>query len=168
MTVKVAGQNATDRLMGQVKDQTRRLDLQAAPTAYQVAMVLHALADHTAIMEALKHRPDPTSPWPEANSIGRWFHDVGDELEGYQGSPERDHSPYIEISPDGFSKSGKTKVWRVHNRDTGEEIGYIRWAGNWRKYVFEDYQASYYDWKCLRQIADFCEKATADHRMGAL
>lgn len=47
----------------------------------QIATVLHALADHTAIMEMLNHRPDPNSPWPEATSIGRWFHDVADDLE---------------------------------------------------------------------------------------
>lgn len=81
MSIKVAGQNATDRLMQQIGYETRRLDNQTPPTAYQVSMVLHALADHTAIMSALQHRPDPDSPWPEANSIGRWLHDVGSELE---------------------------------------------------------------------------------------
>lgn len=82
MSIKVAGKSATHRLMGQINQQGRRLD-GPLPTATQVAMVLHALADHTAIMEALKHRPDNTSPWPEATSIGRWFHDLGDEMEGY-------------------------------------------------------------------------------------
>lgn len=77
--VQVAGQNATDRLMGSLD--SRRFNNTPKPNAKQVAMVLHALADHTAIMEMLKHRPDPTSPWPDATSIGRWFHDVGDELE---------------------------------------------------------------------------------------
>ena len=75
-----------------------------------------------------------------------------------------DSSPYIEIREAGLSKSGKTKLWTVHNVNTGEEIGYVRWAGNWRKYVFEDYEASYYDWKCLRQIADFIEQATLEQR----
>lgn len=83
MNIKVAGQNATDRLMGQIHQENRRIDGEP-PTAMQVAMVLHALADHTAIMEMLKHRPDPTSPWPKATSVGRWFHDVGDAMEGYQ------------------------------------------------------------------------------------
>ena len=73
-------------------------------------------------------------------------------------------SPYIEFRDGGLSPSGKTRIWTVHNINTNEEIGYIRWAGNWRKYVFEDYGPSYYDWKCLRQIADFIESATADHR----
>lgn len=74
----VAGQSAADRLMGQ-------LDYRLHPDAEeltrdQVAVVLHALADHTAIMEALRHRPDPDSPWPQATSVGRWLHDVGDQL----------------------------------------------------------------------------------------
>jgi hypothetical protein len=76
--IQVAGQNATDRLMGQLDN---RITGEPKPTKKQVAMVLHALADHTAIMTMLEHRPDPTSPWPQANSVGRWFHDVGHELE---------------------------------------------------------------------------------------
>ncbi|HEU5376391.1 MAG TPA: hypothetical protein VFV38_13180 [Ktedonobacteraceae bacterium] len=47
----------------------------------QVALVLHALANHTAIISAFKHRRDATSPWPEALSVGRWLHDVGNDLE---------------------------------------------------------------------------------------
>ena len=47
----------------------------------QVSLVLHALADHTAIMGMLKYRPDPTSPWPEATSVGRWLKDVAYALE---------------------------------------------------------------------------------------
>jgi hypothetical protein len=77
MRIRVSDQYAADRLMEQISYQQRRIP-GATPTHMQVAMVLHALADHTAIMSALKHRPDPTSPWPEATSVGRWLHDVGD------------------------------------------------------------------------------------------
>lgn len=76
--IQVSGGNATDRLMQSLDN---RRTGEPKPSKLQVAMVLHALADHTAIMKMLKHRPDPTSPWPEATSIGRWFHDVADELE---------------------------------------------------------------------------------------
>jgi hypothetical protein len=83
MNLDVAGEHAGDRLMKQVRYYSRNAipDGVEAPTEKQVAVVLHALADHTAIMEALKHRVDPDSPWPQANSIGRWFHDVADSLE---------------------------------------------------------------------------------------
>ncbi len=77
----VAGEPASARLMRSLDN--RRFDGAPKPTATQVAMVLHALADHTANMEMIKHRPDPTSPWQEANSVGRWLHDVGDDLEGF-------------------------------------------------------------------------------------
>lgn len=78
----VAGQLASTRLLEQISYRQRERGFtEPLPSSSQVAMVLHALADHTAIMSALQHRPDPNSPWPEATSIGRWFHDVADELE---------------------------------------------------------------------------------------
>jgi hypothetical protein len=80
MTVQVNDESAADRLMRQINNQGRRIDA-PRPSRKQVAMVLHALADHTAIMSALEHRPDPASPWPQATSVGRWLHDVGDDLE---------------------------------------------------------------------------------------
>jgi hypothetical protein len=78
--LEVAGEPAAVRLMRQVNYGQRRHD-EPVPSPRQVAMVLHALADHTAIMSALQHRRDENSPWPEATSIGRWLHDVGDYLD---------------------------------------------------------------------------------------
>lgn len=77
----VAGEPAAARLLTQTRRECRNWDVDP-PTARQIAMVLHALADHTAIEAALRHRPDPDSPWPHATSMGRWFHDVGDQMEG--------------------------------------------------------------------------------------
>lgn len=76
---QVAGESAIDRLM-------RSLDYRLTPdtprlSRQQVAVVLHALADHTAIQAALQWRRDDTSPWPEALSMGRWFHDVADQVD---------------------------------------------------------------------------------------
>lgn len=59
----------------------------------------------------------------------------------------------------------KTKVWNVIGYRDGDDIGIIKWAGNWRKYVYYIQSDSYYDWDCLRLIADFCEAATKDHRV---
>jgi len=52
-------ESAGDRIMRSLDN---RITREPKPTRKQVAMVLHALADHTAIMSALEHRPDPTSP----------------------------------------------------------------------------------------------------------
>lgn len=75
----VAGEPAAVRLM-------RNLDYRLHPdarrlTADEVAVVLRALADHTAITEALRWNPPGDGLWPEATSMGRWFHDVADDLE---------------------------------------------------------------------------------------
>lgn len=76
-------------------------------------------------------------------------------------------SPYIEIVQVGTSPSGKTKVWEVRNISNGTHSddvpGFIRWHGAWRGYVYEC-EASFYDAKCLRQIADFIDAANKDHR----
>lgn len=81
----VGKETAADRLM-------QNLDYRLYPnterlTRAQVAVVMHALADHTAIQAAMTYDPprDDTYPWPVATSIGRWFHAVADELE-YGGS----------------------------------------------------------------------------------
>lgn len=76
---QVAGEPAADRLM-------RSLDYRLSPpgtprlTREQVAVVMHALADHTAIMAALAYSRGEDSPWPESLSVGRWLHAVGDQL----------------------------------------------------------------------------------------
>jgi hypothetical protein len=92
----VAGEPAAVRLMTTVNQ--RRRPLQRPPLdPADVATVLHVLADHTAIMAALRWRRDeqPESPWqPDATSIGRWLHDVADQLERL---PRRDSPEWTPI-----------------------------------------------------------------------
>ena len=61
--------------------------------------------------------------------------------------------------------SKKTKIWGVHNINESDDvnIGIIKWYGGWRKYVYYTENA-YYDWTCLRGIADFCEAMTKEHK----
>ena len=80
------------------------------------------------------------------------------------------HKPvntFIKFVDAGESPSGKTKIWNVVNVIRGEynpdHIGVVKWSGAWRKYVFEC-GPSYYDWECLRLIADFIEVKTKEHR----
>lgn len=76
-----------------------------------------------------------------------------------------DVSPYIEFRDMGFLRPGaKTRVWYVINKRNPDDIpGIIKWNGGWRKYVYYSGEA-FYDWQCLRQIADFIEQKTKDHR----
>lgn len=75
---------------------------------------------------------------------------------------------YVRFVEQKNQKDKKTKVWHIIGVRDGDVAGLIKWAGNWRKYVFYidgmDGADSYYDWDCLRLIADFCEAATKDHR----
>jgi len=56
----------------------------------------------------------------------------------------------------------KTKVYVIANKDDGSVLGEVKWFGRWRKYaaalngMFEE--------KCMREIADFCEKLTREHK----
>lgn len=72
-------------------------------------------------------------------------------------------SKYIEIRDMGLSESGKTRVWYVINKRHEDDIpGIIKWNGAWRKYVYHTTDA-YYDWDCLRMIADFMHEKTKEH-----
>jgi hypothetical protein len=63
-----------------------------------------------------------------------------------------------------LSKSGKTKIWRVLNAEK-TALGTISWHGAWRKYDFETMRfGDRFDHNCLREIADFCESMTKEHR----
>lgn len=70
---------------------------------------------------------------------------------------------YVVIEPYGTSASGKTKVWAVRNTKHDVDLGFIRWHGAWRKYVYHSPELTFYDHDCLRLIADFCEAATKEH-----
>ena len=73
--------SAADRLMAQVRNQ-RLMEGVEHPTPEQVAIVLHALADHTAIMQALCWTSIAWTQGEAATNVGRWFHAVADDLEG--------------------------------------------------------------------------------------
>lgn len=71
---------------------------------------------------------------------------------------------FIEFIHAGASPSGKTQIWNVVNTNFNEVIGTVHWSGAWRKYVYETPLGSYYDWECLRLLADFTEEKTLEHR----
>lgn len=81
------------------------------------------------------------------------------------------HKPvteFIKFVDVGTSPSGKTRIWHVVNvmRPEDDCIGIVRWRGAWRKYVYYC-DSSFYDWDCLRLIADFIERVTLEHKAGA-
>ena len=60
-------------------------------------------------------------------------------------------------------KSAKTKRWAVCT-DRDGAIGWIRWHGRWRKYAFFPNGCTVYEQDCLRDIAEFIESETKEHK----
>ena len=59
--------------------------------------------------------------------------------------------------------TGKTKVWAVEAKEDGAKLGEVRWFGRWRGYAFFPINAIF-EHRCLRDIADFVEGQTKEHR----
>lgn len=60
-------------------------------------------------------------------------------------------------------KDAKTKRWAVC-ADRDGAIGWICWIGRWRKYGYFPNDQTFYDHKCMREIADFTESETKKHK----
>ncbi len=78
-TWTIGGDDPADRLIAAVRREAWRGGQPPSPD--QIAMVLHALADHTSLMQALDWSREPGGDWPAATSVGRWLHAYGDYIE---------------------------------------------------------------------------------------
>jgi len=43
-------------------------------------------------------------------------------------------------------------------------LGEVKWFGCWRQYAFFPFPGTAYERQCLRDIAEFCETKTKEHR----
>lgn len=66
----------------------------------------------------------------------------------------RGNMKYIKIIHVGTSPTGKTNIWSVQTLEN-VEIGFIKWFGSWRKYVFWPHSGTLYDASCLKEITEF-------------
>lgn len=61
-----------------------------------------------------------------------------------------------------------TRRFHIFNADNGSYVGFIRWYTPWRKYGFFPPEsgpaAAVFEEVCLRDIADFLEKLTAERK----
>lgn len=67
----------------------------------------------------------------------------------------------------GTSASGKTRIWHIITRDENQFIlGEVKWFGRWRKYAFfpSEHIVGVFEEDCLRDIADFIEAQTKEHK----
>ena len=72
----------------------------------------------------------------------------------------------VEFSEPTPSESGKTSIWAVHStKDAGYVLlGLVKWFGRWRKYAFFPEPLLVFEQDCLRDLADFCQQRSKEHR----
>ena len=58
----------------------------------------------------------------------------------------------------------KTEIYLVLAKDGNAELGQVRWHAQWRRYAFFPRPDTVYEPTCLRDLAEFCDKATAAHK----
>jgi hypothetical protein len=58
----------------------------------------------------------------------------------------------------------KTKTWWVVNRYDDIHLGWVAWFPRWRKYSFFVKPDRVFEQDCLRDIADFVERKTKEHK----
>jgi hypothetical protein len=81
-----------------------------------------------------------------------------------------DKESWIKFEDCGQSKSGKTRIWRVMPigasdvSKPGALLGHVSWYSGWRKYVFAPNVNTVFEQDCLRDLADFCERVTKEHK----
>ena len=73
------------------------------------------------------------------------------------------YGTHIKFVNKGKSASGKTLRWEIIGEDE-ESLGWVKWYGPWRTYAFDAEPETVYEKTCLRQIAQFCEELTKEHR----
>ena len=62
--------------------------------------------------------------------------------------------------PEGY----KTARWAVVAKNGEIDLGEVKWFGKWRCYAYFPLNDTLYEMRCLREIADFCEKLTKEQR----
>jgi len=70
---------------------------------------------------------------------------------------------YIRFVP-GPAKP-KTLTWKVVTANLfAAELGEVGWFARWRQYAFSPKAGTVFNKDCLREIADFCDQRTTEHR----
>lgn len=56
-----------------------------------------------------------------------------------------------------YKDTGKTKVWIIQSKKSGDPLGVIKWIPEWRKYVLYPSPDTAFDSACLLEICGFMD-----------
>jgi len=69
---------------------------------------------------------------------------------------------YFQIEPPQNKK--KTRIWKCHNKSSGDVLGVAKWYGPWRQYCFYPNDGTIFNGGCLDNIKSFVTMATTMHK----
>lgn len=58
-----------------------------------------------------------------------------------------------------LANHGKTERWNIVAKSSGQTLGYVRWHGAWRQYVFTPNDFTLFNAGCLDDISGFLREA---------
>ena len=58
----------------------------------------------------------------------------------------------------------KTRIFMVNSTESGDLLGQVRWYAPWRKYCFYPTQGTIFEQVCMRDLSDFIETKTKEHK----
>ena len=70
---------------------------------------------------------------------------------------------WITFDVEPIDAKKKTRTWIVKAL-AGERLGKVKWFAQWRRYSFFPDPGTAFEPDCLKTIAEFCERSTANHR----
>lgn len=73
-------------------------------------------------------------------------------------------SKWLAFRDRGLSASAKTRRWAVQPKDGGRPIGLVIWHSPWRLYCFAPNPNTMFEQDCLRDIAEFIQARTREHK----
>lgn len=71
---------------------------------------------------------------------------------------------YITIAWASTTPSGKTQKYVVTNNKSEDVLGFIKWHGPWRQYVFSPVPRTLFSSGCLADIEAFLDEANELHK----
>lgn len=75
-----------------------------------------------------------------------------------------DSNEYLRTEEGSPPPSGKTKTWDIISVRGNYLLGGVKWCGRWRRYAFYPEPEMIFEHNCMRDLADFCEQRTAEHK----
>jgi hypothetical protein len=71
---------------------------------------------------------------------------------------------YLKFEDRGATTSGKTRIWSVSNSVSGVLLGWVSWYPSFRKYSFRPEPGTVYDACCLKELGEFVDARTKEHK----